>query len=1093
MCPRKRDNPSLSRTGSGLPTLDASILLQALSMNPAAVAITRFSDGLLLEMNEASLQLLGIHREDAIGRSTMDLHLWPTVEARSRFLDEIQAEGSIRNREITLQKSSGQSFTALMSARLMPVEGDDLLVISVLDITDRKRTEERRERDLQVNELLRHALIEIDRSSNLDEALLHLLTQVIKISQMDSGVVYRVEGESAVLRHHLKIPQELIAKISERPITAGYMKFALEHPEVVFDVLERFPEQNLLGSTFGIKHVYCFALALDGHPYAFLNVSSYADAPPQGKATVGLIQILVNETASAFRRFAIQGQLEQLSDRLRESLFEYSDLVNRIPIGVYKFRARPDGSYQFDYVSPRWCELCDVSEYDALSDVRNVFRSIYSEDLTVLTSTIEKSRLSFCPFVWEGRKKCRNGETRWFHAESRPALLENGDIRWDGIVYDVTVREQAEEALRESERKFRAYYEQAPLGIAVVDSWTGQFVQVNPAYCRITGFGQDELLHTSFQKITHPDDVGNDIEQIRSLRESETGSVQLQKRYIRPDGSTIWANLMIVPLWESGSNPTFHLTMAEDITEQKKAEEALKKSNQHFLTMTRCIPDTLWATDLTGRFTYISPNVERTHGYTPKEVLNRPFNKGVTPRQALTTDLLRDHELQMASLPEYDRNRIVTYESEERRKDGSIFSAEVTASIIWAEDGKPAGITGITRDITDRKRREEDHKNLESQLRQAQKMESIGRLAGGVAHDFNNMLGVILGHAEMAIEQIDPEHPLHENLKEIQNAANRSADLTRQLLAFARKQAIQPRIIDLNEIIAATLKMIQRLIGENIRLEWKPAGTLWPVKMDPSQIDQILANLCVNSRDAISGNGNITIKTANFVLRTENYRGNDGCVPGEYVQISVKDNGRGMDEATLGNIFEPFFTTKQVGEGTGLGLATVYGIVRQNDGFVHVESKPGEGTILEVYLPRHVASKDATERLESEAATRGNETVLLVEDEPTVLKVAMTMLKKLGYAVLPAHSPGEALRLAENYSKEITIVITDIIMPEMNGSELARKLQSLYPHLKYVFMSGWTADAMVDQGMLDPQTNFLQKPFSIKELAGALLKARQKD
>jgi len=355
------------------------------------------------------------------------------------------------------------------------------------------------------------------------------------------------------------------------------------------------------------------------------------------------------------------------------------------------------------------------------------------------------------------------------------------------------------------------------------------------------------------------------------------------------------------------------------------------------------------------------------------------------------------------------------------------------------------------------------------------------------------MLGVILGHAEMALEQIDAEHPLHEDLKEIEQAANRSADLTRQLLAFARKQTIQPRIIDLNEVIAGMLKMIQRLIGENIMLDWKPAVALWPVRMDPSQIDQIMANLCVNSRDAISGIGSITIKTANFVIDRENYKGREECIPGEYVQISVKDDGCGIEEAALANIFEPFFTTKKVGEGVGLGLATVYGIVRQNKGFLNVESKSGKGTIFEIYLPRHRETNEKIDEPKPAPATKGKETVLLVEDEPTVLKLTLTMLKRLGYSVLAAHTPGEAILLAERHSKEISILITDIIMPEMNGRDLARKLQTLYPHLQCVFMSGWTADAMVDQGMLDPNTNFLQKPFSMKELAGAMLKARMKD
>jgi len=392
------------------------------------------------------------------------------------------------------------------------------------------------------------------------------------------------------------------------------------------------------------------------------------------------------------------------------------------------------------------------------------------------------------------------------------------------------------------------------------------------------------------------------------------------------------------------------------------------------------------------------------------------------------------------------------------------------------------------------KQAEEEKAKLEAQLQQAQKMESIGRLAGGVAHDFNNMLSVILGHTELALEQMNPEQPLHADLKEIQEAAQRSADLTRQLLAFARKQTVVPSVLDLNETVLGVLGMLRRLIGENIELVWLPEADLWPIEIDPSQTDQILTNLCVNARDAIANTGKITIKTENRIY-SEEYRAKDpSFLPGEFVVLHVSDNGHGMDKETMAHIFEPFFTTKGVGEGTGLGLPTVYGIVKQNNGFINVESTAGQGTIFEIYLPRYVEkATGVSEKSATETTAGGEETILLVEDESSILKLATRMLENHGYTVLAASTPGEAMHLAKNHQGQIHILMTDVIMPEMNGRELAKNLLSLYPHLKCLFMSGYTDDIIASHNVLAPGTYFLQKPFSIKKLSAALTKLKQSD
>jgi len=393
-------------------------------------------------------------------------------------------------------------------------------------------------------------------------------------------------------------------------------------------------------------------------------------------------------------------------------------------------------------------------------------------------------------------------------------------------------------------------------------------------------------------------------------------------------------------------------------------------------------------------------------------------------------------------------------------------------------------------DLSELKRAEQEQSRLEDQLHQAQKMESVGRLAGGVAHDFNNMLSVILGQANLALMDLDPSQPVYLALEEIRKAAERSADLTRQLLAFARRQAVAPKVLDLNRTVGGMLSMLQRIIGENIELAWQPGEPLWSARIDPSQIDQILTNLCSNARDSISEVGRITIETQNCTVDESYSAHNAGFLPGEYVKLSVSDDGHGMDKEVLAHIFEPFYTTKGVGKGTGLGLATVFGAVKQNNGFINVYSEPGLGTTFTIYLPRHreQAEQPPPEAAPAPARRQGQETILLVEDEAAVLNMAESLLTRQGYTVLAANSPGEALRLAREYPGEIALLMTDVVMPEMSGRELAGDLMQSHPRLKRLFMSGYTSDIIAHHGVIDEGVHFIQKPFTMSDLAAKVRK-----
>ena len=522
-------------------------------------------------------------------------------------------------------------------------------------------------------------------------------------------------------------------------------------------------------------------------------------------------------------------------------------------------------------------------------------------------------------------------------------------------------------------------------------------------------------------------------------------------------------------------------SLINEISERKRAEKNLKKSETHLRTLIDSMPDLVWLKDSEGVYLSCNSKFERFFGAKEADIIGKTDYDFVDEK---TANFFRENDkIAMAAGKPSMNEEVVTYAD-----DGHTEILETLKSPIYDHNGKLVGVLGVGRDITRRKEEEEEKIKLKTELQQVQKMESIGRLAGGVAHDFNNMLSIIQGNTDMLIEDTDPLSPAIDNLHEIQKAADRSVNLTRQLLAFARKQTIAPKVLNFNKAVEGMLKMLSRLIGEDIKLEWVPSETLWPIKIDPSQIDQVLANFCVNARDAIKGVGKVTIETENVSFDEAYCRDHTGFKPGDYVMMAFSDDGCGMDNNTLENIFEPFFTTKGAGQGTGLGLATIYGIVKQNSGFINVYSEPGQGTTFKIYFPRYNRTIPKAEIPNSEKTTEtGHETILLVEDEKAILRTTSMMLERLGYRVLPAATPGEAVRIAEESgSRDIHLLITDVVMPEMNGRDLSKRILHLCPGIKCIFMSGYTANVIAHHGVLDDGVEFLNKPFSKQELASRI-------
>jgi two-component system cell cycle sensor histidine kinase/response regulator CckA len=497
-------------------------------------------------------------------------------------------------------------------------------------------------------------------------------------------------------------------------------------------------------------------------------------------------------------------------------------------------------------------------------------------------------------------------------------------------------------------------------------------------------------------------------------------------------------------------------------------QASLSRSEERYRDYFENAKDAIYVHDLNGRYTMVNKAGEDLTGYSRAELLQMCVSD-VVPQsflgqiEARLKKKLRDHAPTI-------------YEVEVVRKDGSRVPVEVSSRVIF-ENGVPVAVQGSARDITARKQAEEALRASQLQLQQSQKLEAVGQLAGGVAHDFNNLLTAIIGYTDLSLRRIGLEESIRHNLEETKKAAERAASLIRQLLAFSRKQILEPKILDLNAVVKDMHKMLTRLIGENIDLATKAVPDLGRVKADPSQVEQIIMNLVVNARDAMPHGGKVTIETANVML--DDTLKHVSVIPGSYVMLAVSDTGTGIDEETQARIFEPFFTTKEVGRGTGLGLSTVYGIVKQSGGNIWVYSELDHGTVFKVYLPRVDAAASKIEKIILETtAPRGSETILLVEDEDVVRGLTRKILMEAGYYVLDVSSGEEAVRLCRDYGGPIDLLLTDVVMPKLSGKQVAERLKVLRPAARVLFMSGYTDEAIVRHGVLDANVNFIQKPFT---------------
>ncbi len=639
---------------------------------------------------------------------------------------------------------------------------------------------------------------------------------------------------------------------------------------------------------------------------------------------------------------------------------------------------------------------------------------------------------------------------------------------------EISERQAVEDRLRASEQRFQALAEHSPTGIFHADE-AGRTVYVNRAWCEIAGLGPEEALGEEWQRALHPGDRERLVTQWRDAV-AVGGTVQAgEYRMLRPDGSECWVVGQAVPLLSDRGQVAGYVGTVADITERRKAEEAIRTSEQKYRRLFEESRDTIYIATPEGRMLDINPAGVRMFGYPSREeMLEVDLGEQIYLRPEDRTRMLQSLTV---------RGFVEDLELEVRTKDGRRLTVLASASADRDQRGRVVAVRGLMRDVT-------GQRDLERQLRQAQKMEAVGRLAGGVAHDFNNLLTAIIGYSDLLAMAVPDDSPLRRHTDEIKAAAKRGADLTRQLLAFGRRQVLALETLDLNRSVSAIEKLLRRVIGEDIELISELDAELGAVQADPNQIEQVLLNLGINARDAMPEGGVLTLRTANIAFDAEATAAPAGLEPGSYVLLEVEDTGVGIPETIRDQIFEPFFTTKPRGKGSGLGLSTVYGIVRQSGGQIVVDSSRGRGSRFRIFLPR-VTEEQPPSSEPRETVTGlpgGSETVFLVEDEPAVRDFLRGLLERLGYSVLTASDGEEALEVAARSERPIDLLLSDVVMPRMNGVELARRLAYARPGLRVLLMSGYTEkpEPLADDAPGAGDIDFLHKPFSSGALAQRL-------
>ena len=779
-----------------------------------------------------------------------------------------------------------------------------------------------------------------------------------------------------------------------------------------------------------------------------------------------------------------QAALENQARLLREGHDLLANLTRLVPGVVYQYRLYPDGRSAFPYASPGMSDIYEVTPEEVREDATPVFGRLHPEDYDHVAACIQESARTLSTFYCEFRVILPRQGLRWRWSQAHPERTADGGTLWHGIISDITERKQAEEELREGQERYRQLLESAHDWIWETDEHD-VYTSASPKVFELLGYEPEEVLGKTPFDLMPPDEAARVAEVFATMTGGRKPFRDLPNLNLHRDGHFVFLESSGVPVFDSRGEYRGYRGMDRDVSERMRLEEARAESERMLATLManlpgmayRCLNDDEW-TEL-----FLSDGCETLTGYKP-------------------ADLMGNARVSYADLIHPDDREMVWREIQagvSAREPFRVLYRIVTAGgetkWVWEQgqgvfDGgdAPLYLEGLITDITERVCAEQALRAAEEQLRQAQKMEAVGQLAGGIAHDFNNLLAVILGYSDLLLAGDDLPDSARQEITQMRKAADRAGALTKQILAFSRRQALRPKVVSLNVVLDGMEPLLRRTLGEHIDLASRQDAGLGLVEADVHQFEQVVMNLAINARDAMISGGRLTLETANVELDEEYCRTHPEATPGSYVMLAVSDTGMGMDDLTREHIFEPFFTTKELGVGTGLGLATVYGIVKQSHGTISVESELGQGASFKIYLPRFMGhvQEEAPETAGTGSA-RGEETVLLVEDEVPLRDLVVRVLGGLGYRVLAAGTAADALEAVREAGRLPDLLLTDVVLPGgVQGHELARDLSCSQPDLPVLYVSGYPRNAIVHSGQLDAGVNFLEKPFTPESLAHAV-------
>lgn len=1024
------------------------------------------AEGKILYSSPANERLWGYRADELIGATGFEL-VYPDDQARvlAQFGELVQKPGDIVNAQYRIRHKDGSwRWVEGIARNLLDEPNVQAIVVNARDITDHKRAEEERQAHLWFLESLDQVNRAMQGTNDLKQMMSEVLDAVLTIFDCDRAwLIYpcdpeatlwyapmertRVEYSSALaLGLDVPIDPELVKVFQTARTSSGPLQFGSG---------SAYPLPAGIMKQFGVQSMIVMAIypKVD-KPYLFgLHQCSYPRVwTPREERLFQEIGRRLTDALTSLLMF----------HRLRESERKLEAAQRMAHIGYW--------TRDFDAdritLSDETCRIFGLPEQERFPNLaqwhERWLELIHPEDRPRVAQAAVEALRGGPRYDVEYRVIRPNGEVRIVHSQ--------GDITWDewgrprrmfGIMQDITELRQAEYELRASEARFRTLVDHATDAFFLHDD-RGTILDVNRQACESLGYTREELIGMT------PADF--DVDSNRSFlgqlgaRLDAGEMVAFDTRHRRKDRTIFPVEVRIRPFWQGGHR--FGVSLVRDITNRKRAEQALVESHSLLNTIVEGTSDVIFIKDLQGRYLMINSAGARFFGKSVDEIIGKDDRELFTPNTA-------------CAIMEHDRQVIETgtfQVFEETATVAGVTRTYLSTKGIYRDaQGKVIGLIGIAHDVTELKR-------LEEQFRQAQKMEAVGRLAGGVAHDFNNLLTVINSYSELVFRRLRVDDPSRELLAQIQKAGERAANLTRQLLAFSRKQVLQPQVVNLNTLLKELHKLLQRLIGEDIELTLVVDPVLGLAKVDPGQFEQAIINLAVNARDAMPQGGRLIIETHNTELDEEYARRYPEVRSGRYVLVVVSDTGQGMDEATRARIFEPFFTTKGPGKGTGLGLAMVYGFVKQSGGHIEVSSEWGCGTTFKVYLPwTEEAIPSAKSSSELVKVPKGMETVLLVEDEDSLRSLVRLVLQSSGYLVLEARDGREAVRLAQQHPGPIHLLVTDLVMPGMSGRQLAELLAQAKPHMRILFMSGYTDEAV--HGVVEAGVAFLQKPFNPMELA----------